>query len=272
MPSSYPGALDAFTNPDAGAGDTLDDPPHDSQHADANDAIEAVETELGVNPRGSHADVRARLDDIDANGRGLRQIVTFTAGGTFTKADYPWLRTVRPRVQAAGGGGGGQAVNNGGGAGGGAGGYAESLIPVEELAASETVTVGSGGSGGVTGQTAGGVSSFGTHVVANGGQAAGTDFNGGTGGTATAGDIQIRGGDGHPSSDASLYTAGGVPGGNGGDSQLGHGGRGSAARAANVAGEPGRGYGAGGGGSYRRNANVNGGAGADGIVILELYA
>lgn len=66
-PTSYPGAIDAFVNPD-GATDNLDDPPHDEQHSDANDAIEAVETELGINPRGAHATVRARLDAIEQSG------------------------------------------------------------------------------------------------------------------------------------------------------------------------------------------------------------
>lgn len=66
MGTNYPGAIDSLTNPSASGGDTLDDPPHDTQHADANDAIEAIETELGVNPRGSEATVRARLDAIES--------------------------------------------------------------------------------------------------------------------------------------------------------------------------------------------------------------
>ena len=44
MATSYPASLDSFTNPTAV--DTLDSPPHDTQHADANDAIEAIETAL----------------------------------------------------------------------------------------------------------------------------------------------------------------------------------------------------------------------------------
>lgn len=64
MPSNYPGALDSFVNPNAA--DALDDPPHADQHADINDAMEAVQSELGVNPAGSYADVRARLDDLEA--------------------------------------------------------------------------------------------------------------------------------------------------------------------------------------------------------------
>lgn len=44
MPTSYPGAIDSFTNPTSG--DQLSSPSHADQHADANDAIEAIQTEL----------------------------------------------------------------------------------------------------------------------------------------------------------------------------------------------------------------------------------
>ena len=37
---------------------------HSSQHADANDAIEAIETELGTNPSGASASVKDRLDTL----------------------------------------------------------------------------------------------------------------------------------------------------------------------------------------------------------------
>lgn len=48
MTTSYPGSLDAFTNP-VGT-DTLSSPSHAGQHANANDAIEAIEALLGTNP------------------------------------------------------------------------------------------------------------------------------------------------------------------------------------------------------------------------------
>ena len=43
---NFPGSLDAFTNPTSG--DTLDNPPHDQQHADVNDAVEALQAKVGV--------------------------------------------------------------------------------------------------------------------------------------------------------------------------------------------------------------------------------
>lgn len=53
MASNYPSSLDSFTNPTST--DSLDSPNHANQHADANDAIEAIETKLGIgaSPAGS---------------------------------------------------------------------------------------------------------------------------------------------------------------------------------------------------------------------------
>jgi hypothetical protein len=44
--------------------------PHAAQHANANDAIEAIESTLGVNPQGSSATVVARLDGVDTTVAG----------------------------------------------------------------------------------------------------------------------------------------------------------------------------------------------------------
>jgi hypothetical protein len=62
MATNYPGSLDNFTNPTAS--DTLDSVtvPHASQHTDINDAVEAIEGELGTNPKGTFATVKARLE------------------------------------------------------------------------------------------------------------------------------------------------------------------------------------------------------------------
>lgn len=46
MPINFPTSLDNFTNPTSG--NTLDSPSHSQQHADANDALEALEAKLGV--------------------------------------------------------------------------------------------------------------------------------------------------------------------------------------------------------------------------------
>lgn len=100
MASSYPGALDTLTNPVAA--DTLDSVtvPHATQHANANDAIEAVQAELGVDPAGASATVVARLDTLDttvaakvanpmtaalnANSNTIYSVSQFAVGATIT--------------------------------------------------------------------------------------------------------------------------------------------------------------------------------------------
>lgn len=70
MATAYPGALDDFTNPTAS--DTLNSNtvPHATQHADANDAIEAIEATLGTNPEGGEATVSDRIGALET-GLGL---------------------------------------------------------------------------------------------------------------------------------------------------------------------------------------------------------
>lgn len=66
MATAYPGAIDSLTNPTAS--DNLDTALvlHTSQHTNVNDAVEAIETELGTNPKGAALSVKARLDAVDA--------------------------------------------------------------------------------------------------------------------------------------------------------------------------------------------------------------
>lgn len=176
------------------------------------------------------------------------------------------LRAVRVRCQA--GGAGGMGTNNPGRCvgGGGGGGYAESFILATSLAATESITVGAGGAGGTatadfSAGAAGSPSSFGTLVSAVGGLASGGN-NGGGGGTATAGQIQIGGGGGGGGSGTFAEVTGA-----GGASVLGGGGAGLGA-GGSLTGQPGRNFGGGGGGARK---NATGGAGAQGIVIVDLF-
>ena len=61
MATNYPTTLDTFTNPTST--DTLDSAtvPHAAQHDNINDAVLAIETELGTLPKGSFATVKDRL-------------------------------------------------------------------------------------------------------------------------------------------------------------------------------------------------------------------
>ena len=65
MATNYPSGIDSLTNPSAG--DALTSPSHSAQHANANDAIEAIETELGTTPSGSYDTVKARFEAIEGS-------------------------------------------------------------------------------------------------------------------------------------------------------------------------------------------------------------
>ena len=73
MTTNFPSSIDAFTNPTSA--DTLDNPPHDQQHADINDAMEAVQAKVGVD--GSA--VTSSLDYKVAQ-QGLTLVKTQTIG------------------------------------------------------------------------------------------------------------------------------------------------------------------------------------------------
>jgi hypothetical protein len=57
MPTNFPTSVDNFTNPTAN--DSLNLPSHSTQHANANDAIEAIETFALALPRGAVAQVNS---------------------------------------------------------------------------------------------------------------------------------------------------------------------------------------------------------------------
>jgi len=61
MATNYPGALDSLTNPTVSSYEDDAGVLHDEQHANANDAIEAIEGELGTDPAGAFPTVAARV-------------------------------------------------------------------------------------------------------------------------------------------------------------------------------------------------------------------
>jgi len=69
MATSYPASLDSFTNPTAV--DTLDSPPHDTQHADANDAIEALQAKVGVDSSAVTTSLDYRVAQLETGGGGM---------------------------------------------------------------------------------------------------------------------------------------------------------------------------------------------------------
>jgi hypothetical protein len=238
----------------------------------------------GSDPRTFPAIWNAAADELETGYRYV-QTLYFTSNGTFTKASYPWLRAIRVKCQAGGGGGAGSPVTTSvqrvAGAGGSGGNYAESFITdIAGLNASVTVTRGAGGAGGADGTgSAGGNSSFGALVVATGGVAGTrTGLNPpatAVGATITAvdtADFFVQGGWGDSAiTDTNIAIAG-----SGGSAFLGSKTRSRTAVASEQRdGSTGRDYGAGGSGAavgVSVGTTTAGGAGASGIVIVELYS
>lgn len=205
----------------------------------------------------------------------------FTASGTYTATTG--AKSIIVEVQGAGGGAGGiggagtgtVAIGNGGGGGG----YCKSRL-TSGFTGGIAITVGVGGAGGNLAPTngqPGGLSSFGSSIVANGGEgglgqnqtAPPYSITGSLGGLATGGNIvNARGG--ASSNGAALNITSVLPG-IGGAAVYGL----PVLSPANNGATPyaATGYGAGGGGGYAFNrAGFSGGNGAGGVVIVWEYA
>ncbi len=83
MASNYPTSLDSFTDPTSGS--SLASPSHSGQHIDLNDAVEKLETKLGI---GSSAASSATAGSVlVANGSGSTTWTATPYGLQFIKAD-----------------------------------------------------------------------------------------------------------------------------------------------------------------------------------------
>lgn len=220
---------------------------------------------------------------------GRQQQVTFTTSGTFTKATYPGMKGMRVRVQGGGGGGIGADVTVAGqqsaGGGGGGGAYAESFLTPDQLAASETVTVGVGGAGTSCASSqggTGGTSSFGSLVSASGGfggflcMSAGSTPSlsrsvGGEGRGTGTGQIIIPGTDGGSAVRIDGTTTSALAGGRGGDSEAGKGGIAASSNAGSKS--SGDGFGGGGSGAFNtpNSAAEDGAPGGPGVVVVIIF-
>lgn len=85
MATNYPGSLDSLTNP--AAGDALTSPSHAGQHANANDAIEAIETELGTNPSGTFSTVALAVGLLRSGAGSPENVVTAGVGTLYLRTD-----------------------------------------------------------------------------------------------------------------------------------------------------------------------------------------
>jgi hypothetical protein len=129
---------------------------------------------------------------VTSKGGAIKQILTFTGNGTYTKSG-PDVRKIRVICVGAGGGGRGY------GESGGSGGMAELIIDATAIT-SVAVTIGTGGLGGqyfgFSGQ--GATTSFGGYLSATGGYGANQNFQhcGGHGGLGYGGNVNAHGGGG----------------------------------------------------------------------------
>lgn len=220
---------------------------------------------------------------IAASNGGLLNMRVFTTSQTFT----PTPGMMSAIVEAVGGGGAGGGMTGGAGictssAGGGAGGYSKVRLTALQVGASQPITIGAGGTG-VTSAAGnnGGVTSFGSLCIANGGKGGGpypvvgTGPSSGAGGvTAGAvGDLVAGGAPGGPTQigTSAAFTYGT---GFGGSSHFG----GGAVAPSDVSGgtTPGlaaTNYGSGGSGCMSYNSGTGaGGNGSAGVVIVTEYS
>ena len=191
---------------------------------------------------------------------GLASVQTFTSSGTWTRP--AGITKVIMEVQGAGSSGSDGNAASIRHTSGAAGGYAKKFLDVSSISTS-TITVGAGGTAATSyPSNAGGASSWadGTNTITgNGGGAAGSaDYVGGLGGTASGGDINIKGCDG-----GDYGTRKGA------DSMFGFGGVNSARENgnANTGSDAPTGYGSGSVGIYGNGTTRAGGGGI--IVVWE---
>lgn len=209
------------------------------------------------------------------------RVISYSVAGTYQWDAPSGLRALLVELVGAGGGAGGIAAtgaSTGASSGGGAaGGYVRKLF-VGDLPSRAIITIGTGGPGGTAGNntgTAGTASSFAadgfTTLTGNGGGASGGSaavssgrVGGGLGGTASGGDLNIRGADG---GEGNIVGNRGLTTGNAGYSVLG------GARRANSGADGQNGAaGAGGSGAAETNSSARaGGTGGDGLCLVTEY-
>lgn len=85
MSVSFPAALDTFVNPSSS--NPQNNPSHSQQHADANDAIEALEAKVGIDGSANPTSLDYRVSQLEAGGGSGLSIVTKTSAYTATTDD-----------------------------------------------------------------------------------------------------------------------------------------------------------------------------------------
>lgn len=92
MATNYPNSLDVLINP--APTDTLSSGvvPHAQQHANINDAMEAVQTVLGLNPAGSYLTIKDRIAASESlNGLNDVTITSVAEGNVLRHNGSRWV-------------------------------------------------------------------------------------------------------------------------------------------------------------------------------------
>jgi hypothetical protein len=238
---------------------------------------------LAIGTTGQVLTVVSGLPSWAAASSGVASVAmqVFSASGTYTPTSG-MLYCIIECVGAGGGGGGAASAlspSSGQGGGGGSGSYSRIVSSAATIGASQTVTIGTGGSAASAGNNAGGNggdTSVGSICIGKGGTGGGgaaqdASGTGGAGGVAGTGTVTIVGNAGMPGASNNVNNAGNcaLPGGLGGASFFG--GQGVAIRAQGAGTAGTTGSGGNGGASYNGGAAVGGGAGGAGYVIITEY-
>jgi hypothetical protein len=92
MATSYPSSLDNFINPTATDSLSSGVVPHAEQHANLNDALEAVQTVLGILPAGSFLTIKDRIAASEAlNGLTDVTITSVATGNVLRYNGSKWV-------------------------------------------------------------------------------------------------------------------------------------------------------------------------------------
>jgi hypothetical protein len=211
---------------------------------------------------------------------GVVRIQKFTSSGTYTPNAFMLYCTIE--CLGAGGGGAGcqnsvSGQNSGGGGGGGS--YSRITVTKATIGASQTATIGTAGSPGLTTTPwtggAGGDTSVGTICIGKGGSGGGSSSGnlglGGLGGVAGTGDITGTGQPGGAGISSALTTIS-VPSAFGGSSVWGGGGQQMVGNASST-GTSGTGFGSGGGGgvAFSNGGAASGGLATAGLIVITEY-
>ena len=92
MATNFPASLDALTNPTSS--DSLSSPSHSAQHANVNDAVEALQAKVGADSSAVTSSLDYKVAQLEALGERVDYTGSATLGnvtignGTFTYAHY----------------------------------------------------------------------------------------------------------------------------------------------------------------------------------------